>query len=288
MCRCRVRSTWHLHEFEIAGRRYGIPDPDSPSRHVIDETKVKLFACRCRAIGSATSTTSATAGPAGSPWTRSSPPSRGCATRVVSQGREPAHRRTSAASGHTREFQVPLADPTHPDHDERLERAGGLFDPHRFEPAEADRALQRLAWRPPARASSSESTPTSTPTSLSHSTSSGHCWARPRSPSTARATRGCATGSANSPATRTACRWCSVSRTPPATPCARSPTATADSTTKPVATNACSTHPHRPRRTREGRTTKEILRCLKRHLIRESYRVLVAPHKEAKQSSLVA
>jgi len=103
MCRCRVRSTWHLHEFEIAGRRHGIPDPDSPSRHVIDETKVKLFACRRRAIGSATSTTSATAGPAGSPWTRSSPPSRGCATRVVSQGREPAHRRTSAASGHTRE-----------------------------------------------------------------------------------------------------------------------------------------------------------------------------------------
>lgn len=42
------------------------------------------------------------------------------------------------------------------------------------------------------------------------------------------------------------------------------------------------------RRTREGRTTKEILRCLKRHLIREIYRVLVAPHKEAKQLSLVA
>ncbi|MBP2371732.1 transposase [Pseudonocardia parietis] len=36
------------------------------------------------------------------------------------------------------------------------------------------------------------------------------------------------------------------------------------------------------RRSREGRTTKEILRCLKRHLIREIYRILVAPHKEPK------
>jgi transposase len=36
------------------------------------------------------------------------------------------------------------------------------------------------------------------------------------------------------------------------------------------------------RRTQEGRTTKEILRCLKRHLIREIYRILVAPHKEPK------
>lgn len=36
------------------------------------------------------------------------------------------------------------------------------------------------------------------------------------------------------------------------------------------------------RRTREGRTMKEILRCLKRHLIREIYQILVAPHKESK------
>jgi MFS family permease len=33
------------------------------------------------------------------------------------------------------------------------------------------------------------------------------------------------------------------------------------------------------RRSREGRTTKEILRCLKRHLVREIHRALVAPHQ---------
>jgi transposase len=39
------------------------------------------------------------------------------------------------------------------------------------------------------------------------------------------------------------------------------------------------------RRSQEGRTTKEILRCLKRHLIREIYQILVAPHKEPKLAS---
>src|SRR5690606_6570539 len=46
------------------------------------------------------------------------------------------------------EFQAALTDPSHPEHDERLEWAGGPFDPHHFDLAEADRALQWLAWRP--------------------------------------------------------------------------------------------------------------------------------------------
>ena len=33
------------------------------------------------------------------------------------------------------------------------------------------------------------------------------------------------------------------------------------------------------RRTAEGKTKKEILRCLKRLLIREIYQLIVAPHK---------
>ena len=45
---------------------------------------------------------------------------------------------------------------------------------------------------------------------------------------------------------------------------------------------------HRPtidyveRRSSEGRTKKEILRCLKRHLVREIYQILIAPHKKHK------
>src|ERR1700754_935777 len=33
----------HLHEFEIDGRRYGIPDPDWDDQNVVDEAKGKLF-----------------------------------------------------------------------------------------------------------------------------------------------------------------------------------------------------------------------------------------------------
>ena len=33
----------HLHEFEIAGCRYGMPDPDWDDQNVIDEAKDKLF-----------------------------------------------------------------------------------------------------------------------------------------------------------------------------------------------------------------------------------------------------
>src|SRR3954463_2237410 len=33
----------HLHEFEIAGRRYGIPDPDWDGQEIVDEARGKLF-----------------------------------------------------------------------------------------------------------------------------------------------------------------------------------------------------------------------------------------------------
>ena len=41
------------------------------------------------------------------------------------------------------------------------------------------------------------------------------------------------------------------------------------------------------RRTAEGKTKREIMRCLKRTLIREIYQILVAPHK-AKEKQLAA
>src|ERR1700754_2414788 len=33
----------HLQEFELDGRRYGIPDPDWDDQNVVDEAKGKLF-----------------------------------------------------------------------------------------------------------------------------------------------------------------------------------------------------------------------------------------------------
>ena len=141
-------SNSHLHEFDIAGRRFGIPDPDWPDQDLTDEAKGTLFwlvkpgdrfgylydfgdnwAHRI------TVDKVATAEP-GVRYPR-------C---VAGQGACPPED-VGGPWGYD-EFQAALADPTHPDHDERLEWAGGPFDPHRFDLDEADGALQWLAWRP--------------------------------------------------------------------------------------------------------------------------------------------
>jgi hypothetical protein len=138
----------HLHEFEIAGRRYGIPDPDWPAQQVVDEAKVKLF--RLVEQGDRFGYVY----DFGDNWAHE-------ITVEEVLAAEPGVRYPRCVSGEGacppedvggiwgyEEFQAVMADPSHPDHDERLEWAGGPFDPHRFDLAETDRALQWLAWRP--------------------------------------------------------------------------------------------------------------------------------------------
>ncbi|MFR9803782.1 plasmid pRiA4b ORF-3 family protein [Pseudonocardia sp. RS010] len=138
----------HLHEFEIAGRRYGIPDPDWPSQHVTDEARAKLFRLVKPGDGFGyvydfgdiwaheIAVEKVLAAEAGVRYPRG----------VSGQGACPPED-VGGVWGYE-EFQAVMADPAHPDHAERLEWAGGPFDPHRFEPAAADRALEWLAWRP--------------------------------------------------------------------------------------------------------------------------------------------
>lgn len=138
----------HLHEFEIAGRRYGIPDPDWPSQHVVDETKSKLF--RLVKQGDRFGYVY----DFGDNWTHELTVEKVFAAQpgvryprcVAGQGACPPED-VGGIWGYE-EFQAVITDPAHPDHAERLEWAGGPFDPHRFAPAEADRALEWLAWRP--------------------------------------------------------------------------------------------------------------------------------------------
>ena len=138
----------HLHEFEIAGRRYGIPDPDWPSQDVVDEAKSKLF--RLVKPGDRFGYVY----DFGDNWAHEITVEKVVAAQsgvryprcLEGQGACPPED-VGGVWGYE-EFQAVMADPSHPDHAERLEWAGGPFDPHRFEPAEADRALERLAWRP--------------------------------------------------------------------------------------------------------------------------------------------
>lgn len=138
----------HLHEFEIAGRRYGIPDPDWGDSKLVDETKGTLF--RLVKQGDRFGYLY----DFGDNWAHDITVEKVLAAQpgvryprcVAGRGACPPED-VGGIWGYD-EFQAALADPSHPDHDERLEWAGGPFDPHRFEPAEADRALEWLAWRP--------------------------------------------------------------------------------------------------------------------------------------------
>ncbi|WP_224386178.1 plasmid pRiA4b ORF-3 family protein [Pseudonocardia sp. ICBG1293] len=138
----------HLHEFEIVGRRYGIPDPDWPGQDVADETKEKLF--RLVKAGDRFGYVY----DFGDNWAHEITVEAVAAVEpgvcyprcVAGQGACPPE--DVGGIGGYEDFQAVLADPDHPDRAERLEWAGGPFDPHRFDPDEADRALEWLAWRP--------------------------------------------------------------------------------------------------------------------------------------------
>jgi hypothetical protein len=138
----------HLHEFEIAGRRYGLPDPDWGDRDVVDEAKGTLF----RLVGQGDRFSYVY--DFGDSWNHQisvekilSPESGVRYPRCVSgQGACPPED-VGGPWGYE-EFQAVLADPAHPEHAERLDWVGGPFDPHHFDLDDTDRALQWLAWRP--------------------------------------------------------------------------------------------------------------------------------------------
>ena len=146
----------HLHEFEIAGRRYGIPDPDEGDLEIIDEASGKLFHLVEQGDRFAylydfgddwahhLSVEKVVAAEPGVRYPR-------C---VAGQGACPPED-VGGPWGYE-EFQAALTDPSHPEHDERLEWAGGTFDPHHFDLEEADQGLERLAWRPLTAVSSRE------------------------------------------------------------------------------------------------------------------------------------
>ena len=144
----------HLHEFDIAGTRYGMPDPDWDT-DTADEVKVKLF--RLLAAGDKAGyvydfgdnwhhvlTVEAIAAPG---------PGVRYPRCVAGEGACPPED-VGGSFGYP-EFVEALADPAHPDHAERLQWWGSdRFDPHHFDLAATDRALEHLAWTPlaPARA----------------------------------------------------------------------------------------------------------------------------------------
>ncbi len=132
----------HLHEFEREGLRWGQPDPDWGSADVRREVTARLHEV-LPAVGERITYTY----DFGDDWRHVLlveellPPVR-TATCLAGRGACPPE--DSGGSWGYAELLAILADPQHPEHDERLDWAGGQIDPKLFDHAEVSEALRRL------------------------------------------------------------------------------------------------------------------------------------------------
>jgi hypothetical protein len=138
----------HLHEFDVNGARYGQPDPDWDVGEVGDEAKAALF----RLAGQGDRL--AYVYDFGDGWTHTlvvekvlSPEPGVRYPRCISGRRACPPEDVGGPWGYDGFLQA-MADPAHPEHDERAEWAGGPFDPAAFDLDEVNEALTWLAWRP--------------------------------------------------------------------------------------------------------------------------------------------
>ena len=138
----------HLHEFDVDGARYGLPDPDWDAGEVGDEARVTLF----RLLGQGDR-----AGYVydfGDGWThrltveKVLAPEPGVSYPRCVSGRRACPPEDVGGPWGYDEFLAAMADPAHPEHEQYREWLGGPFDPAALDLTEVNAALAELAWRP--------------------------------------------------------------------------------------------------------------------------------------------
>ena len=124
----------HLHEFEIAGERYGIPDPDFDwGVPVRSERRVRLVTALS---GSKTFRYTYDFGDG---WEhrikveKVLPPDPALATPLCLAGANACPPEDVGGSPGYLDFVDAVSDPNHPEHDEMLDWCGGSFDPTAFD-----------------------------------------------------------------------------------------------------------------------------------------------------------
>ena len=124
----------HLHEFEIAGERYGIPDPDFDwGVPVRSERRVRLVTALS---GSKTFRYTYDFGDG---WEhrikveKVLPPDPALGTPLCLAGANACPPEDVGGSPGYLDFVDAVSDPNHPEHDEMLDWCGGSFDPTAFD-----------------------------------------------------------------------------------------------------------------------------------------------------------
>ncbi len=136
----------HLHEFEVDGVRYGVPDPEWGSDEVGDESRVKLF--RVAREGARLRY----AYDFGDGWQHDVTvekvlvPQPGTRYPRCIAGRRACPPEDVGGPWGYQEVLAAVADPGHDEHERWVEWVGGRFDPDEFDVEVVDKALDMLAW----------------------------------------------------------------------------------------------------------------------------------------------
>ena len=146
----------HLHEFEVDGARYGLPDPDWDDGEVADEAKATLS----RLVGQGDRVDYVY--DFGDGWThrltveKVLAPQPGVSYPRCVSGRRACPPEDVGGPWGYDGFLEAMADPAHPEHEHYRQWIRGPFDPTAFDLDAVNAALAELAWRPlGARAGSS-------------------------------------------------------------------------------------------------------------------------------------
>jgi hypothetical protein len=136
----------HLHEFEVEGARYGLPDPEWGLDEVVDEWRVKLF--RVAQEG----TRLRYAYDFGDGWVHDVKVEKVLGWQLGTRypcciaGRRACPPEDVGGPSGYQDFLLAVSDPGHAEHEQWVEWVGGRFDPAEFDLAAVDKSLDAFAW----------------------------------------------------------------------------------------------------------------------------------------------
>ena len=137
---------YHLHEFDFVSGRYGVPDADWPDEALDDQSRISLG----KALGDSASFTWTY--DFGDHWvhmvrlerTEHAPAMFAPHFPMCLTGAGACPPEDVGGIHAYEEFLQILSNPKHPEHQRMLEWVGRPFDPHHFDPAEAQARLDRI------------------------------------------------------------------------------------------------------------------------------------------------
>ncbi|WP_245643987.1 plasmid pRiA4b ORF-3 family protein [Paraburkholderia oxyphila] len=134
---------YHLHEFEIAGERYGIPDPEFDDKSVVSEVRVRLS----KSLGGAASLRYVY--DFGDDWEHKIKvekvlPADACPTPVYLGGANACPPEDVGGPYGYAGFLEAIADSAHPEHERMIDWYGETFDPTAIDHDLIQAELQRI------------------------------------------------------------------------------------------------------------------------------------------------